>query len=131
MLYALDSNSLSYYLKGKGRVAERVLAEPPANVALPAVALYELEYGAGRVGAPSRLRRRLADVVGNLRILSFGAREARTAARLRLELEKRGRPIGPLDLLIGATALEHGAVLVTHNTREFERIEDLRIEDWY
>ncbi len=51
-------------------------------------------------------------------------------ARLRLELEGSGRPIGPNDLLIASTARAHGLVLVTHNTREFSRVPELRIEDW-
>ena len=64
-------------------------------------------------------------------MLAFGAAEARAAARIRLDLELVGKPVGPMDLLIAATALEQGAVLVTHSTREFRRILGLRIEDWY
>lgn len=130
-MYVLDTNSVSYFLKGKGRVADRLLAEPVSSVALPAVVLYELEYGAGRSDAPARIKRGLARLLEALRILPFGEAEARSAARIRLALDRSGTPIGPLDVLIGATAVEHGAVLVTHNTREFSRIEGLRVEDWY
>ena len=66
-----------------------------------------------------------------LQILPFGEAEARTAAHTRVALEKRGEPIGPMDLLIAATALEQGAVLVTHNVKEFRRVRGLRLEDWY
>jgi tRNA(fMet)-specific endonuclease VapC len=130
-VYALDTNSVSYFLKGKGRIAERLLETPPMNVALPAVVLYELEYGAGRSQAPRSLKRGLALLIASMQVLPFGAAEARTAARIRLALERKGSPIGPLHLLIGATALEHGAVLVTHNVSEFARIDGLRLEDWY
>ena len=51
-------------------------------------------------------------------------------ARIRRELERGGTPIGPHDLQIAAVAMEHGLMLVTHNTREFSRIPELRLEDW-
>lgn len=130
-MFALDTNSVSYFLKGRGRVADRLLALPPRSVGLPAIALYELEYGASRSEAPRGLRERLDVLLGALQVLSFGAGEARAAARIRVDLEKAGKPIGPMDLLIAATAVEQGAVLVTHNTREFRRITGLRVEDWY
>jgi tRNA(fMet)-specific endonuclease VapC len=130
-MFALDTNSVSYFLKGRGRVADRLLALPPRSVGLPAIVLYELEYGASRSEAPRSLRKRLDVLLGSLRILPFGEAEARTAARIRLTLERAGKPIGPMDLLIAATALEQGAVLVTHNVKEFRRIRGLRVEDWY
>lgn len=130
-MYALDTNSVSYFLKGQGRVGERLLALAPSRVALPAVVLYELTYGAGRTEAPRSLRERLEILLSTLEVLPFGEAEARTAARIRLSLEKAGQSIGPLDLLIAATALEHNAVLVTHNVKEFRRVRGLRVEDWY
>lgn len=130
-MYALDTNSLSYFLKGRGRVAERLLAEPRSNVGLPAIVLYELEFGAIRSAAPANLKGRLDALLRHIRVLTFGAREARLAARIRAALEQGGEPIGALDLLIAATALGHGAVLVTHNVKEFSRVAGLRLEDWY
>lgn len=58
-------------------------------------------------------------------------KEAKFSAAVRTELEKTGTPIDPLDILIGGTALSHQSILVTHNTKEFGRINRLRIEDWY
>lgn len=130
-MYALDTNSVSCFLKGRGRVADRLLALPPRSVGIPSIVLYELAYGAARSDAPHGLRERLEVLLATLRVLPFGASEAHAAARIRLDLEKSGKPIGPMDLLIAATALEQGAVLVTHNTREFHRIPGLRVEDWY
>jgi tRNA(fMet)-specific endonuclease VapC len=130
-VYALDTNSVSYFLKGRGRVAERLLSLPPGEVGLPSVVLYELDYGAARSEAPPALRARLDVLLGSLRILPFGEAEARTAARIRLTLESAGKPIGPMDLLIAATAIAHEAVLVTHNVKEFRRVPGLRVEDWY
>lgn len=130
-MYALDTNSVSYVLKGRGRVAERMLALPPRDVGIPSVVLFELEYGASRSEAPRGLRDRLGVLLGSLRVLPFGEAEARAASRIRLGLEKAGKPIGSMDLLIAATALEQRAVLVTHNLKEFRRIPGLRVEDWY
>jgi tRNA(fMet)-specific endonuclease VapC len=64
-------------------------------------------------------------------VLPFGLDAARTAAEIRMELERHGTPIGPLDTLVAATALEYRATLVTHNVREFGRVKGLKVEDWY
>lgn len=130
-MYALDTNTLVDFFRGSGRVAERLLATPPNEIALPAVVLYELEVGVDRAGNVERRREQLHDLVALAATLPFGASEAETAARVRNELERRGEPIGPLDTLIAGTALAHGAILVTRNTREFGRVQGLRIEDWY
>jgi tRNA(fMet)-specific endonuclease VapC len=64
-------------------------------------------------------------------LIPFAEKEADAAAKIRFDLEKRGVPIGPLDVLIAATALASRAILVTHNLKEFKRIESLEIEDWF
>lgn len=130
-MYVLDTNSVLYLLKGKGRVGERLLATPRTDVAVPTVVLYELEVGTRRSASPERRRAQLQDLVGAMRVLSFDRPEANVAARIRVELERAGEPIGPMDTLIAATALRHGATLVTHNVDEFERVNGLAIEDWY
>jgi tRNA(fMet)-specific endonuclease VapC len=63
--------------------------------------------------------------------LPFGIDEVRCAASIRANLEKKGTPIGPYDVLIAGTALSNKGILVTHNTKEFERVEGLQLEDWY
>jgi tRNA(fMet)-specific endonuclease VapC len=130
-VYALDTNTVVFFFKGAGRVAERLLAVRPADVAIPAVVLYELEVGAMRSPAARKRREQLDALVEAVDILPFGAGEARAGARIRAELERAGAPIGPLDTLIAATALHHGATLVTHNAREFGRVKGLKIEDWF
>jgi tRNA(fMet)-specific endonuclease VapC len=62
--------------------------------------------------------------------LPFDDDAAEVYGRIRTQLEKSGKPIGPNDLLIAAIAIAHDATLVTHNTGEFSRVEDLRYEDW-
>jgi tRNA(fMet)-specific endonuclease VapC len=127
----LDTNTLIYFFKDQGRVAERLLQTPPAELALPAVALYELEVGIAKSNAPERRRAQLEELLAWLEVLPFGAPESRCAAWMRAELEKRGEPIGPLDVLIAGTAFAHDALLITRNLREFGRIPGLRLENWY
>ncbi len=130
-MYVLDTNSLIYFFKGMGRVAERMLRLPPSELAVPAVVLFEIETGLGKSAAPARRRRQLDGLLDTLRVLPFTAREARVAAAIRVALERRGQPIGPLDVLVAGTALAQHATLVTRNLREFSRIAGLRVEDWY
>ena len=130
-MYVLDTNSVVYFLKGEGRVGERLLSRKPSEVALPAVVLYELEVGVVRSKSPSRRRQQLDALLGVTRVLPFGPAEARTAAQIRADLEAAGEGIGPLDTLIAATALANRGTLVTHNLREFRRVRGLGLEDWY
>ncbi len=132
-MIALDSNTISYYFRGDPLVVSRLQALPPARVAVPAVVVYELRYGLMRL-APQAAQPRLQaleTLLAPLRILDFDAACAQTAAMLRSQLESQGTPIGPHDLLIAATALRHGAALVTRNTREFSRVLGLEVIDWH
>jgi len=130
-MYALDTNSLIYFFKGMGRVAERVLSTPPRSLAIPAVVLYEVEVGIAKSSSPARRRFQLEQLLALLDVLPFGTAEATVAARIRADLELAGTPIGTLDTLIAGTALRHGATLVTRNLKEFQRIDGLAVEDWY
>lgn len=130
-MYTLDSNCLIYFFKGKGRVVEKFLEIPPQEISIPAVALYELGTGIEKSRFPEKSRVELDQVVSQITVLPFGLSEAKASARVRASLEKQGRPIGPIDILIAGTALSHGATLVTHNTREFERVEGLSVVDWF
>lgn len=130
-MYALDSNSVIYFFKGVGKIAENLLRTPPREIALPAVVLYELETGIAKSSSPDRRRAQLDEIVSLVTVLPFGPAEARASARIRAGLEKRGAPIGPIDTLIAGTALSHGATLVTHNVDEFGRVEGLALVDWF
>jgi tRNA(fMet)-specific endonuclease VapC len=130
-MFALDTNTLSYFFKGLGSVGERLLATPPAEVAIPSVVIFELEFGLARSSRSQQRREHLRELISFAEVLPFGPTEAKASAQIRSELEQAGTPIGPYDLLIAGTALSHGATLVTHNTREFARVRGLVLEDWY
>lgn len=130
-MYILDTNTLIYFFKGMGRVSEKLLSVPPQEIGLPAVVLYELSVGIAKSFSPEKRRMQLDQFSGVVNILPFDREEARHAAGIRAALEAEGRFIGPYDILIAATALSNKGVLVTHNLKEFSRIDGLQLEDWY
>lgn len=130
-MLALDSNTVIHYFKGAGGVVKRMQRTPPRELAIPAVVLYELEYGVARLENSKRRREALDVLARAVRILPFDEASAKAAAAIRAELERTGRGIGPMDTLIAGTALAHSATLVTHNTDEFARVRGLRLVDWY
>lgn len=130
-MYLLDTNTVIYFFKGLGNVAGMLLSKPPKDVAIPAIALYELEVGIAKSNHPKKRKKQLDSLVSRITVLPFAIQEAEVSARIRAELENQGTPIGPLDNLIAGSALCSNAVLVTHNTKEFGRIDGLTIEDWF
>ena len=130
-MYVLDTNTLIYFFRGQGTVAERLLATSPTEVAIPAISAYELEVGIAKSIQPAKRRRQFDELLRMVTVLPFDRATAAAAARVRAMLEKAGQPIAPLDTLIAGTALAHRATLVTHNTREFRRVSKLALIDWY
>ncbi|GMR14749.1 MAG: type II toxin-antitoxin system VapC family toxin [Gammaproteobacteria bacterium] len=130
-MYVLDTNTLIYFFKGKGRVAERMFIEEPANIGIPAIVLFELETGISKSASPRKRSRQLKSLLQATRLIPFSVKEAKASALIRAHLEKRGIGIGPLDVLIAGTAVANQGVLVSHNLAEFERIDGLNTEDWY
>ncbi len=131
MQYVLDTNTLIYFFRGLGNVSDRLLSISPTEIGIPAIVLYELEVGIGKSGTSKKRKIQLKEFVSLVNIIPFGYEEARCAANIRIKLERKGVPIGPYDILIAASALADKGTLVTHNLKEFERVEGLKIEDWY
>jgi tRNA(fMet)-specific endonuclease VapC len=131
MKYVLDTNTLIYFFKGLGKVASRLLATPPNEIGIPTIVIYELEVGIAKSKSPERRKAQLHEFMSLINILPFGFDEAKCAATIRAKLERKGIPIGPYDVLIAASALASNCTLVTHNKEEFERIDGLKIEDWF
>ena len=129
----LDSNTISYYFRGDPQVVPRLQALRPADMGVPTIVEYELRYGLLRLppeAAASRLAA-LAQFLRPMQMLPFDSECAAHAARIRVDLEAAGTPIGPHDTLIAATALRHQATLVTRNVREFARVSGLQWLDWH
>lgn len=130
-MYVLDTKTLIYFFKGMGEVPKRLLAVSPKEIGIPTVVIYELEYGIAKSSSPKKRQQQLEHLCSNVNLLPFGRAEAKLAASIRAKLEKKGKPIGPYDLLIAATALSTNGVLVTNNTKEFTRIPKLQLENWF
>ena len=129
-LWLLDTNALSDIVRnGRGCVRKRIDAVGRTNVCTSIVVACELRYGAAK-RASGPLSQRVEDLLRDFDIQPLGDDADRHYARLRTDLERTGTPIGQHDMLIAAHALALDAVLVTANTREFARIEGLRLENW-
>ena len=129
----LDSNTISYYFRGDPQVVPRLQAVRPADIGVPAIVEYELRYGLLRMPAVAAAPRltALAQLLRPMQSLPFDSECAAQAARIRVELEAAGTPIGPHDTLIAATALRHQATMVTRNVREFSRVTGLQWLNWH
>lgn len=126
--YLLDTDAVVDVLRGRHRVAERLAAESPDDVAMSAMTLAELLYGSRCSQHPDKSElavRRFAEIV---RVIPFGRGAAAVHGRIRFET--RTKTIGPNDLVIAATALHAGATIVTGNVREFGRVPGLNVENW-
>jgi len=129
-VYILDTNTLIYYFKGVGNVADNLLAVSPKDIGIPAVVLYELEYGISKSTSPQKRTKQLEELCALVEVLAFGNEEAKISATVRAFLEKKGTPIGPYDVMIAGTVISKQGILVTNNTKEFRRVPKLKIIDW-
>ncbi|MFO1349523.1 MAG: type II toxin-antitoxin system VapC family toxin [Gammaproteobacteria bacterium] len=131
MSYLLDTNACSVVLRDRGsKIATRLVLESVENIVVCSVVKAELYYGARRSDRAEQILEKLNQFLAVFRSLPFDDAAAETYGRIRADLAAKGTPIGPNDLMIAAIAVTHGAILVTHNTREFERVDGLQWEDW-
>ena len=131
MTYMLDTNICIYIMKNKPeKVLERFKKELGDGVCISSITLAELEHGMKNSSNPARNEQSLLRFLLPLSILPFGPAEASESGEIRTSLQKKGTPIGPMDMLIAAHARSEGLILVTNNIREFERVPDLELENW-
>ncbi len=130
-MYILDTNTLIYFFKGQGKVAERLFLEPPADIAIPAVVVFELQTGIAKSSSPQKRLKQLESLIEAVKVFPFTAKEAMASATIRAQLEEKGEPIGPYDVLIAGTALACRGTLVSHNLTAFKCVAGLKTEDWY
>jgi len=129
--FLLDTDACVRLLNERDSVLARRLASVPREtVVLCSVAKAELYYGAYRSARREQNLALLRRFFQEFSTLPFDERSEETYGRIRAELSARGASIGPNDLMIAAIAVAHDATLVTHNTREFGRVESLQMEDW-
>jgi tRNA(fMet)-specific endonuclease VapC len=129
--YLLDTNICIYIIRKKPiGVIEKLQSLEISEVGISSITLSELEFGVEKSGNPLKNKLALIKFLAPIDILDFDDHAAQHYGKIRAFLESKGTPIGPLDTLIAAHALAIGCVLVTNNTKEFERVNNLPIEDW-
>lgn len=131
MRYLLDTNICIYLIKKKPlQVLEKLRALAIADVGISAITLAELEFGVAKSSRPQQNNEALQTFVVPLEILPFDDRAACSYGEIRACLEKKGQPIGSLDMLIAAHASSLSLTLVTNNLREFKKVPGLNVESW-
>ncbi|MFH0824888.1 MAG: type II toxin-antitoxin system VapC family toxin [Pseudomonadota bacterium] len=131
MRFLLDTNVCIRYLNGRSEAIKRQLQERRReDVVMCSVVKAELYYGAFKSANPERNLQKQRGFVEGFTSLPLDDDTAEVYGRIRANLERIGRPIGPNDLLIAATAIANDVTLVTHNIREFGQINGLRVDDW-
>ncbi|MDJ0635914.1 MAG: type II toxin-antitoxin system VapC family toxin [Xenococcaceae cyanobacterium MO_188.B29] len=131
MKFLLDTNICIYIIKQKPpKVLQKFKTYKVGDIAISSITVAELEFGVHKSQFPERNRQALTQFLSPLRIVDFDINAANVYGKLRAKLEQQGTPIGALDTLIAAQALSLEITLITNNVREFERISDLKLDNW-
>ncbi len=130
--YLLDTNIVSYFVKGvnPGLVARMERGFRAQNMVISCITRAEVRYGAELMDANDRRRARIDIMLDDLLALPWSVEAADLFGSIKASLRRQGIPIGDFDTQIAAHALAADLTLVTHNTRHFERIPGLKLEDW-
>lgn len=131
MKYMMDTNICIYAIKNKPEsVIRKILSQNPEDLCISVVTYAELMHGVEKSQAVEKNRIAMSLFLSAITVLDFDGEAAEVYGQIRAELERKGTPIDPMDLLIAGHARSQGLILVTNNTREFARVTGLRIEDW-
>lgn len=127
--YMLDTDTVSFALRGQGRVAGRLLEHRPSQLCISSITLAELRFG-----AEARRSRRLHNLIGTfveaVAVVPFDQPAADSFAAVAVSLARRGEPIGTFDTLMATHALSLGLTFVTNNAKHFGRVAGLKTENW-
>ena len=131
MRYMLDTNICIYVIKHKPESVFRKLKKiKPEDVCISSITYAELAYGVEKSAQPERNRLALSMMLSSIEIVASDDAAADEYGEIRAGLERKGTPIGSLDMLIAAHARSLGCTLVTNNTKEFCRVEGLEVVNW-
>lgn len=127
--YMLDTDSVSFALRGQGNVGSRLLEHKPPEICISAITLAELRYGAD-LRRSRKLHGLIRTFTRDVLVAAFDGAAADRYGTLAASLAHKGTPIGPYDTLIAAHALALGLTLVTNNTRHFDKVAGLKTQNW-
>lgn len=130
-MFMLDTNIIIYAIKNNPKtVIANMSKHKPKDICISSITYAELVYGVEKSKSVEKNWIVLSLMLSNIEVKQFDNLAAEEYGRIRDRLEKDGRVIGPLDMLIAAHAKSQNCILVTNNTREFKRVKDLKIENW-
>ena len=127
--FMLDTDTVSYALRGQGEAGARILEHRPSELCVSAITVAELRYGTARRKS-SRLDQLVDNFISNVAVAPFDETCAANFGRIASELTESGTPIGELDALIAAHAMALGVTLVTNNLKHFSRVPGLKLANW-
>ncbi|HIK03477.1 MAG TPA: type II toxin-antitoxin system VapC family toxin [Trichormus sp. M33_DOE_039] len=130
MKYLLDTNVCVKYLNEDSIIRRRLESCDLEDIVVCSIVKLELFYGAMRSDNPNQVWAKVKRFLEVFISLPLDDISALNAGKIRAQLANLGTPIGYNDLLIAAIAISHDLILVTHNTKEFARVEGLKLEDW-
>jgi len=128
--FLLDTDTISFALRGQGNVAAELRRRSPSEVCTSSVVAGELDLGVARRGT-RKLRREIEALYSGLEGLPYAPEAARHYGRLAAVVLNAGVRIGVEDTMVAAHALSRGLILVTHNRKHFDRAKGLRVQDWF
>lgn len=127
----LDTNICIYALNNKyPQIVKQLKLLTPEDIKIPSLVKAELLLAAEKSNHPAKTLAVIEQFLFPFGIVSFDDSASVVYAKIRADLEKKGKTIGPNDMIIAATVLAHNGTLVTHNVKEFARIRQLKIKDW-
>ena len=131
MRYMLDTNICIYAIKHKPeKVFQKLQEVEPEDVCVSSVTYAELVHGVEKSAAVEKNRLALFMLLANIEIKNFDTYAADCYGKIRADLEKKGTPIGTLDMMIAGHAQSLDLTIVTNNVKEFARVDNLKIENW-
>lgn len=131
MKYVLDTNICIYFLKGvHQKLVEKFKVKSPDDLKIPSIVVAELFYGSEKSKNKSTSYKIIEAFLVPFEIIQFGVEDAYVYGKVRADLAKAGKIIGPNDLIIAAMTLSRQFTLVTNNEKEFKRIKSIKIENW-
>lgn len=130
--WLLDTNACIAVMNEKPpSVRQRLVKKTVSEVGISTISLHELQYGVFKSARVAQNKKTLDAFLKYIQVLDWADGCAKTAGRIRSDLEKNGNLIGPYDILIAAHAVSEAATLVTHNTKEFSRVNGIKLIDWF
>jgi len=129
MKYLLDTNAVSFAIRGVGNVGTTILEQKPEDIVVSSITEAELWYGV-RKRKSKKLDKLVSDFLAPIKKIDFSSSDALIFGKLFSDLEKKGSVIGMADTMIASIAICNTLVLVTDNVKHFKRIKGLKIENW-